>query len=55
MTASAVIRRRPSSAFESGNCARTITSVLTKKISPMPFSVTPASFLAKTGSSSNCA
>ena len=55
MNARAAMRRRPSSALASGSCASVITSELTRKMTPMPFSDTPASFLAKTGRSSKIA
>ena len=55
MKASAAMRRLPSSALASGSWASVITSELTRKITPMPFSDTPASFFANTGRSSKIA
>jgi len=49
-SASARIRRRPSSAFASGSCASTIRTVLTKKTIPIPASLTRACSFAKGGS-----
>ena len=49
-SASARSRRRPSSAFATGSCAATITSVFTKKMTPMPASLTDACSLAYGGS-----
>ncbi len=46
------MRLCPSESFAIGSCASTITTVLTKKIVPIAFSDTPASFFANTGSSS---
>ena len=48
--ASARMRRRPSSAFASGSCASTISTVLTKKTIPIPVSLTRACSFAKGGS-----
>ena len=55
MSARAGIRRLPSRSFVSGSCARTIASVLTKKMKPICRSVTPASFFANTGNTSSSA
>ena len=49
-SASARIRRRPSSAFASGSCASTIRTVFTKKTIPIPDSLTRACSFAKGGS-----
>ncbi len=48
-TASSGMRRRPSASRAIGSCASTITTVLTKKIQPIPRSETPASFFANAG------
>lgn len=47
--ASVAIRRRPSSARATGSCASTITTVLRKNATPIPFSLTPAKFFAYAG------
>ena len=48
--ASTNIRLRPSIAFASGSWASTITTVLTKKMTPMPASLTEACCVANGGS-----
>ena len=55
MKASARIRLRPSRSFAIGSCRTTIRTVLTRKIRPIPFSLTLASFFANTGRSSKTA
>ena len=52
--AAASARRRlwPLSAFANGSCASTSTSVLTKKMTPIASSLTPAPFFAYTGMNS---
>jgi len=53
ISASARIRRLPSSHFETGSCAITITSVFTKKTAPIARSVTCDWSFANCASSPN--